>query len=120
MEIARRKARSFFENTSRKNKTYRANKEWYSNDDDDFSKISVEFCLNQIRKWAKALAEQKAEETNQGKRLGYLKNLKETCRDKVMEANISDELTTSLDNILNNVGITWNNKVKPLPKSNQN
>ena len=37
-----------------------------------------------------------------------------------MEANISDELTTSLDNILNNVGITWNNKVKPLPKSNQN
>ena len=120
LEIARRKARSFFENTSRKNKTYRANKEWYSNDDDDFSKISVEFCLNQIRKWAKALAEQKAEETNQGKRLGYLKNLKETCRDKVMEANISDELTTSLDNILNNVGITWNNKVKPLPKSNQN
>ena len=110
----------FLKILAEKNKTYRANKEWYSNDDDDFSKISVEFCLNQIRKWAKALAEQKAEETNQGKRLGYLKNLKETCRDKVMEANISDELTTSLDDILNNVGITWNNKVKALPKSKQN
>ena len=33
-----------------------------------------------------------------------------------MEANISDELTTSLDNILNNVGITWNNQVKVFAK----
>ena len=120
LEIARRKARSFFENTSRKNKTYQANKEWYSKDDDDFSRISVEFCLNQIRKWAKALAEKKAEETNQGKKLGYLKNLKETCRDQVMEANVSEELKSSLDNILNNVGIAWNNQVKALPKSKQN
>ena len=120
LEIARRKARSFFENTSRKNKTYQANKEWYSKDDDDFSRISVEFCLNQIRKWAKALAEKKAEETNQGKKLGYLKNLKETCRDQVMEAIVSEELKQSLDNILNNVGIAWNNQVKALPKSKQN
>ena len=88
--------------------------------DDDFSKISVEFCLNQIRKWAKALAEKKAEETNQGKKLGYLKNLKETCRDQVMEANASEELKQSLDNILNNVGIAWNSQVKALPKSKQN
>ena len=72
------------------------------------------------QKMGKGTCRTESGETNQGKRLGYLKNLKETCRDKVMEANISDELTTSLDNILNNVGITWNNKVKPLPKSNQN
>jgi hypothetical protein len=120
LEIARRKARSFFETTSRKNKTYRANKEWYSKDDDDFSRISVEFCLNQIRKWAKALAEKRAEETNQGKKLGYLKNLKETCQDQVMEANVSEDLKKSLDDILNNVGLTWNNKVMALPKSKQN
>ena len=96
----------------KKNKTYKANKDWYSNNDDDFSKISVQFCLNQIRKWAKALAEKKAEETNQGKKLGYLKNLKETCRDQVMEANVSEELKQSLDNILNNVGIAWNSQIK--------
>ena len=117
LEIARRKARSFFENTSKKNKTYRANKEWYGRDDDDFSKISVEFCLNQIRKWAKALAEKKAEETHQGQKLGYLKNLKETCRDQVMEANVSEDLKKSLDDVLSNVGITWQNQVKKLPKS---
>ena len=120
LEMARRKARSFFESTSRKNKTYRANKEWYSKDDDDFSKISVNFCLNQIRKWAKALAENKAEETNQGKKLGYLKNLRETCEDQVMEANVSEDLKKSLDDVLGNVGLTWNNKVKALPKSQQN
>ena len=120
LEIARRKARSFFETTSRKNATYRANKEWYAKDDDDFSKISVEFCLNQIRKWAKALAEKRAEETNQGKKLGYLKNLKETCQDQVMEANVSEDLKKSLDDILNNVGLTWNNKVMALPKAKQN
>ena len=120
LEIARRKARSFFETTSRKNKTYRANKEWYSKDDGDFSRISVEFCLNQIRKWAKALAEKRAEETNQGKKLGYLKNLKETCQDQVMEANVSEDLKKSLDDILNNVGLTWNNKVMALPKAKQN
>ena len=117
LEIARRKARSFFENTSKKNKTYRANKEWYGSHDDDFSKISVEFCLNQIRKWAKALAEKKAEETHQGQKLGYLKNLKETCRDQVMEANVSEDLKKSLDDVLSNVGITWQNQVKKLPKS---
>ncbi len=116
LEIARRKARSFFENTSKKNKTYRASKEWYGRDDDDFSKISVEFCLNQIRKWAKALAEKKAEETNQGQKLGYLKNLKETCRDQVMEANVSEDLKKSLNDVLSNVGITWQNQVKKLPK----
>tara|TARA_R100000773_G_scaffold14317_1_gene13086 strand:+ start:236 stop:796 length:561 start_codon:yes stop_codon:yes gene_type:complete len=120
LEIARRKARSFFENTSKKNKTYRANKEWYGENDTDFSKISVTFCLNQIRKWAKALAEKKAEETNQGKKLGYLKNLKETCEDHVMEANVSEDLKKSLDDVLNNVGLTWNNKIKALPKTQQN
>jgi hypothetical protein len=49
-----------------------------------------------------------------------LKNLKETCQDQVMEANVSEDLKKSLDDILNNVGLTWNNKVMALPKSKQN
>ena len=118
LEIARRKARSFFETTSRKNATYRANKEWYAKDDEDFSKISVEFCLNQIRKWSKALAEKKAEDTNQGQKLNYLKNLKEKCNDEVMEAEVSLELKESLDKVLKNVGLSWSPQIKALPKKN--
>ena len=68
----------------------------------------------------KSIAENKAEETNQGQKLGYLKNLKETCEDQVMEANVSEDLKKSLDDVLNNVGLTWNNKIKALPKSQQN
>ena len=37
-----------------------------------------------------------------------------------MEANVSEDLKQSLDNILNNVGIAWNSQVKALPKSKQN
>ena len=111
---ARRSARSFFEYTAKKNKTYRANKDWYGRDDDDFSKISVEFCLNQIRKWAKALAENKAEATEQGKKLAYLRSLKTKMEDDVMEANVSDDLKGLLDQTLSNIGITWQQKIPAL------
>ena len=34
-----------------------------------------------------------------------------------MEANVPEELKKSLDDVLSNVGITWQNQVKKLPKS---
>jgi hypothetical protein len=114
MAKARRQARSFFESTAKKNKTYRANKEWYGTDDDDFSKINVEFCLNQIRKWAKALAEQEAETDEQGKKLSYLRSLKMKMEDDVMEANVSDDLKGVLGQSLLNIGLTWNQKIPAL------
>ena len=76
------------------NHPQRANKEWYGTDDDDFSKINVEFCLNQIRKWAKALAEQEAETDEQGKKLSYLRSLKMKMEDDVME--LIDNLETQV------------------------
>ena len=37
-----------------------------------------------------------------------------------MEANVPEELKKSLDDVLNNVGITWTNQVKSLPKDLKN
>tara|TARA_Y100001973_G_C5130862_1_gene297702 strand:- start:301 stop:858 length:558 start_codon:yes stop_codon:yes gene_type:complete len=116
LEIARRRARSFFENTSKKNQTYKANKNWYSEGDSDFSKINVRFCINQIGKWAKALAEEEVEKTDAGKKLVHLRALKENCQDQVMEASVSGDLKESLNHVLKTVGLQWNASYIPLAK----
>ena len=79
----------------------------YKFDRDDKETISVKDCISQLEKWAEKQAEQFAETTPQGQRLSYLKALRESAKDKVKEASVSDELKATLDNLFKMVGVSW-------------
>ena len=57
-----------------------------------------------------------AETTPQGQRLAYLRALQTKAKDLVAEASISDELKSSLDNLFQFVGVSWEQKLPALPK----
>tara|TARA_R100000781_G_scaffold106005_1_gene69919 strand:+ start:357 stop:956 length:600 start_codon:yes stop_codon:yes gene_type:complete len=81
--------------------------------------ISVKDCEEQINKWAEAQAKQIAENSPEGKKLSYLKALREKAKDLVAEASVPTELATSLDNLFKFVGLSWSNKLPALPPANE-
>lgn len=112
---ASRLAYSFFNNKASSVVSYSKAKE-YKFDRDDKDRISVNDCTKQLEKWAEKQAEQFAETTEQGKRLSYLRALQTKAKDMVAEASVSDELKSSLDNLFQFVGVSWEQKLPALPK----
>ena len=112
---ASRLAYTFFNNKASSVVSYSKVKE-YKFDRDDKEKISVDDCTSQLEKWAEKQAEQYAETTPQGQRLAYLRALQNKARDMVAEASVSDELKSSLDNLFQFVGVSWEQKLPALPK----
>ncbi len=89
------------------------NSDFESDNRDD---VSVHDCHKQLEEWAEREAKNAAKETEQGKYLTYLEALKHKANDEVKEANVSDELKGTLDNLFAFVGITWSRKLPPRPK----
>jgi hypothetical protein len=112
---ASRLAYSFFNSKASSVVSYSKAKE-YKFDRDDKDTISVDDCTRQLEKWAEKQAEQYAETTPQGQRLAYLKALQTKAKDLVAEASVSDELKSSLDNLFQFVGVSWEQKLPSLPK----
>ena len=112
---ASRLAYTFFNNKASSVVSYSKAKE-YKFDRDDKNTISVKDCVSQLEKWAEKQAEQYAETTEQGKRLNFLKTLRDSCKDKVKEATVSDELKATLDNLMRMVGVSWERKLPALPR----
>ena len=112
--VASRQAYMFFNNKASSIVAYSKSKE-YKFDRDEKDKISVNDCISQLEKWAEKQAEQFAETTPQGQRLAFLKALRESAKDKVKEASVSDELKATLDNLFKMVGVSWDRKLPALP-----
>jgi len=115
LRTASRNAYVFFDKEAGKSVPYNKVKD-YKFDKDDKDNISLSDCRSQLSKWAEAQAEQLAEKTPQGQRLFYLKALQEKAEDLVKEASISDELTQSLDNLFQMVGVSWERNLPQLPR----
>ena len=111
---ASRLAYTFFNNKASSVVSYSKAKQ-YKFDKDDRDEISVDDCTKQLEKWAEKQAEQYAETTEQGKRLSYLKALQTKAKDMVAEASVSDDLKSSLDNLFQFVGVSWEQKLPALP-----
>ena len=112
---ASRLAYTFFNNKASSIVSYHKAKD-YKFDRDEKNTISVKDCTSQLEKWAEKQAEQYAETTPQGQRLAYLRALQNKARDMVAEASVSDELKSSLDNLFQFVGVSWEQKLPALPK----
>ena len=86
------------------------------NDDDD--KITLSDCEDQIRTWAKSLAEREIEKRPEGKQLARLKEIKRSALDTIMES----EAPTALIEILNKhmtkfIGISWHEQPRAIEKN---
>ena len=110
---ASRLAYTFFNNKASSIVSYSKAKD-YKFDRDDKETISVNDCTKQLEKWAEKQAEQFAKTTPQGQRLSFLETLRDTCKDKVKEATVSDELKATLDNLMKMVGVSWERKLPAL------
>jgi len=113
--LASRSAYVFFNKEAKRSVTLSKGKR------DDFSRdnrdqLTASDCQAQLEDWAEIQAKHAAKETEQGKYLSYLEALKHKANDEVKEANVSDELKGTLDNLFAFVGITWSRKLPPRPK----
>ena len=113
--VASRQAYMFFNAKASSIVSYSKAKE-YKFDREDKEVISVKDCISQLEKWAEKQAEQFAKTTPQGQRLAFLETLRDTCKDKVKEATVSDELKDTLDNLMKMVGVSWERKLPALPR----
>ena len=115
---AQKSAQSFFEKkaTTKDMKEelkskFEKNSSRYDSDDD----ITLEDCEDQIRKWAKTLAEREIEKRPEGKQLARLKEIKRSALDTIMES----EAPTALIELLNKhmtkfIGISWHEQPRAI------
>tara|TARA_Y100000031_G_scaffold141394_1_gene169911 strand:- start:74 stop:640 length:567 start_codon:yes stop_codon:yes gene_type:complete len=115
MTKSSRQAFVFFGNSAKKEVHYSKSLKDAFTDRDERDNVEVKDCEGQLRDWAEAQASRSAEKTPQGKRLAYLKALKESANDMVKEASVSDDLKASLDNLFQLVGVSWQTKLPALP-----
>ena len=96
---AQTSAQSFFEKKAT-NKEMKENlnssfkKDSYNYNDD---KITLEDCNDQIRTWAKSLAEREIEKRPEGKQLARLKEIKRSALDTIMESEAPAALIETLN-----------------------
>jgi len=115
---AQKSAQSFFEKkaTTKDMKEdlkskFEKNSSRYDSDD----KITLSDCEDQIRTWAKTLAEREIEKRPEGKQLARLKEIKRSALDTIMES----EAPTALIEILNKhmtkfIGISWHEQPRAI------
>ena len=114
---AQTSAQSFFEKraTSKNMKedlSNKFNKHSYNYDDD---KITLADCNEQIRTWAKSLAEREIEKRPEGKELARLKGIKRSALDCIMESEAPTTLIASLDKVMTKfIGVSWPEQPKAI------
>ena len=110
---AQTSAQSFFE----KKATTKEMKEdlSYKLSRDDDEKITVSDCEDQIRTWAKSLAEREIEKRPEGKQLAKLKQIKRVALDTIMESEAPATLIESLNKVMTKfIGVSWHEEPKAI------
>ena len=114
---AQKSAQSFFEKkaTTKERKEdlkSKFDKNNYGYDDD---KITLEDCNDQIRTWAKALAEREIEKRPEGKELARLKGIRRSALDCIMESEAPTTLIEALNKQMTKyLGVSWHEKPKAI------
>jgi len=114
---AQKSAQSFFEKkaTTKERKEdlqSKFDKNNYRYNDD---KITLEDCNDQIRTWAKALAEREIEKRPEGKELARLKGIRRSALDCIMESEAPTTLIEALNTqMIKYLGVSWHEKPKAL------
>jgi len=114
---AQSSAQSFFEkkaSTKERKEGLKSNfdKDSYNYNDD---KITLEDCNDQIRVWAKALAEKEIEKQPEGKQLAKLKGIKRSALDSIMESEAPTALIEALNTHMTKyLGVSWHEQPKAI------
>ena len=110
-------AQSFFEKKAstkdmKENLNSSFDKNSYRHNDD---KITLSDCNNQIRTWAKTLAEKEIEKRPEGKQLAKLKQIKRVALDTIMESEAPATLIESLNKVMTKfIGVSWHEQPKAI------
>ena len=110
-------AQSFFEKKAttkdmKENLNSSFKKDSYRYDDD---KITLEDCNEQIRTWAKSLAEREIEKRPEGKELAKLKGIKRSALDSIMESEAPATLIEALNkHMIKYLGVSWHEQPKAI------
>jgi hypothetical protein len=110
-------AQSFFEKKAttkdmKENLSSTFDKSSYRHNDD---KITLEDCNDQIRTWAKSLAEREIEKRPEGKELARLKGIKRSALDTIMESEAPTTLIEALNaQMTKYLGVSWHEKPKAI------
>jgi len=114
---AQTSAQSFFEKKAT-NKEMKENlnssfkKDSYNYNDD---KITLEDCNDQIRTWAKSLAEREIEKRPEGRELAKLKGIKRVALDTIMESEAPATLIESLNKVMTKfIGVSWHEEPRAI------
>jgi len=112
LEIAQRKAKTFFTTKVSKslkdsvNHTFKENNYTFSS---SYNKgIMPDDCREQLREWAETLAIKEAEKTPEGKKVKQLELYKQSAINQVFETGLPSELPKTLEAIFKPLGIVWN------------
>ena len=114
---AQKSAQSFFEKKAstkerKEELASKFDKNSYRYDDD---KITLSDCNDQIRVWAKALAEKEIEKQPEGKQLAKLKGIKRSALDSIMESEAPTTLIDSLNKHMTKyLGVSWHEQPKAI------
>ena len=114
---AQKSAQSFFEKKAttkekKENLSSKFEKDSYRYDD---GKITLEDCEEQIRTWAKALADQEIKRRPEGRQLAKLEIAKQDELDTIMESEAPAALIEKLEQKRQKViGISWNTEPKAI------
>jgi len=114
---AQTSAQSFFEKKAKtknmkEDLAGKFDKSSYSYDDD---KITLSDCNDQIRTWAKSLAEREIEKRPEGKQLARLKEIKRSALDTIMESEAPTALIETLNKHMTKfLGVSWHEQPKAI------
>jgi len=87
----------------------------YSGGRYDDDKITLSDCNDQIRTWAKTLAEREIEKRPEGKQLSKLKGIKRVALDTIMESEAPATLIESLNKVMTKfIGVSWHEEPKAI------
>ena len=109
-------AQSFFEKKAttkdmKENLNSSFKKDGYCDDD----KITVSDCQEQLRTWAKTLAEREIEKRPEGKQLAKLKEIKRSALDTIMESEAPATLIETLNKHMTKyLGVSWHEQPKAI------
>ena len=109
-------AQSFFEKKAttkdmKENLNSSFKKDGYRDDD----KITVSDCQEQLRTWAKTLAEREIEKRPEGKQLAKLKEIKRSALDTIMESEAPATLIETLNKHMTKyLGVSWHEQPKAI------
>ena len=110
-------AQSFFEKKAstkdmKENLSSSFNKNSHRYNDD---KITLSDCKDQIRTWAKTLAEKEIEKRPEGKQLAKLKQIKRVALDTIMESEAPATLIESLNKVMTKfIGVSWHEQPRAI------